>query len=113
MYINLYLCMYVHMYVCMCAYVYTYIQGLSIGLREPVRLSVLGKFFGTAHLAEITGMTKMYHMFGLAAGPLIITVCRDWDGQDYARTLHFFALCSVLVSGGILFFDKPQRTPGL
>ena len=98
------------MYVCMCTYVYTYIQGLSIGLREPVRLSVLGKFFGTAHLAEITGMTKMYHMFGLAAGPLIITVCRDWDGQDYARTLHFFALCSVLVSGGILFFDKPQHT---
>ena len=48
-------------------------RGISIGLREPVRLSVLGKYFGREHLAEITGSTRMYHMLGIAVGPLIIT----------------------------------------
>jgi hypothetical protein len=48
-------------------------RGISIGLREPVRLSILGKYFGREHLAEITGSTRMYHMLGIAAGPLIIT----------------------------------------
>ena len=48
-------------------------RGISIGLREPVRLSVLGKYFGREHLAEITGSTRMYHMLGIAFGPLIIT----------------------------------------
>jgi hypothetical protein len=48
-------------------------RGISLGLREPVRLSVLSKYFGRAHLAEITSSTRMYHMLGIALGPLIIS----------------------------------------
>jgi len=83
------------------------VRGLSIGLREPVRLSMLGKYFGNDHLAEITGSTKMYHMLGLAAGPLIITVCRDWDGTNYAVTLNFFAVCCLAISVCMLLLQQP------
>jgi len=51
----------------------------------------------------------MYHMLGTAAGPLIINVCRDWDGRDYVVTLNVFAVCCLIVSVCVLVLKQPMH----
>lgn len=83
------------------------LRGVSYGLNDPVRYSIMGKYFGPDHLAEIIGSTQRPYLLGLGAGPLIITVCRDWDGSGYTVTLNFFAFCTMVVTTAILFLQKP------
>jgi cyanate permease len=67
--------------------------GLGFGSSIPLRLSILGDYFGRASYGSIVGLTSSVNALFGAAGPALVGLIRDVEGT---YRLGFTALAVML-----------------
>ena len=68
--------------------------GLGFGASVPLRLSILGDYFGRASYGSIVGLTSSVNALFGAAGPALVGLIHDLEGS---YRLGFTALAIMLV----------------
>ncbi len=68
--------------------------GLGFGSSIPLRLSILGDYFGRASYGSIVGLTSSVNALFGAAGPALVGLIRDIDGS---YRLGFTTLAALMI----------------
>ncbi|MDP6667892.1 MAG: MFS transporter [Dehalococcoidia bacterium] len=68
--------------------------GLGFGSSIPLRLAILGDYFGRSSYGSIVGLTSSVNALFGAAGPAFVGLVHDWEGS---YRLGFGVLAALLV----------------
>ncbi|SFD76479.1 MFS transporter [Streptomyces aidingensis] len=92
------------------ALVYGLILGSSGGMIRAVESAAMARYFGTAHLGAIRGVSHTAVIAASALGPLAVSLGRDMTGS-YAAVLPWLAVIPLLIAVAAVTVSEPAPAP--
>ncbi len=92
------------------ALAYGIILGTSGGMIRAVDSAAMPRYFGTAHLGAIRGISHTAVIAASALGPLAVSLGRDLTGS-YAGVLPWLAAIPLLIAVAAATVPEPPPTP--
>jgi PGF-CTERM protein len=85
--------------------VFAVLHGVSWGMRGPLMAAMRADYFGSLSFGTITGVSSMFVMIGMMAGPLVAGILADRTGSYVPG----FTVLAALAALGSVSFTLARR----
>jgi sugar phosphate permease len=85
--------------------IFAVLHGVAWGLRGPLMSAMRADYFGSRSFGTITGVSSMFVMIGMMAGPLVAGILADRTGSYVPG----FSLLAAMAALGSIFFALARR----
>ncbi len=85
--------------------VFAVLHGVSWGMRGPLMAAMRADYFGSLSFGTITGVSSMFVMIGMMAGPLVAGILADHTGSYVPG----FSVLAAMAALGSIFFALARQ----
>jgi MFS family permease len=85
--------------------IFAVLHGVAWGLRGPLMSAMRADYFGSRSFGTITGVSSMFVMIGMMAGPLVAGILADRTGSYVPG----FSVLAAMAALGSIFFALARR----